>query len=100
MKKNSRSFFKKIIQNIKTLFYNITQSHRSRAIELTKFELRELENLFVLLLLGAFTGIPSPLSMLAVELLPYLEHELKVMEIRAKNADDALAELAGLLDID
>jgi hypothetical protein len=100
LKKNNRSFFKKIIQNIKTLFYNITQSHRSRVTELTQFELRELENLFVLLLLGAFTGIPSPLSMLAVELLPYLEHELKVMETRAKNADDTLAELAGLLDID
>jgi hypothetical protein len=99
LKKNNKTFSKKIIQNIKTLFYNINQSQRSKAIELTRFELRELENLFVLLLLGAFTGIPSPLSMLSVELLPFLEHELKVMNTRAKDADDALAELAGLLDI-
>ncbi len=99
MKKNNKEWFKKSINKIKNLFDNINQSQRSKVIELTQFELRELENLFILLLLGAFTGIPSPLSMLAVELLPFLEHELKVMDTRAKDADDALAELAGLLDI-
>lgn len=99
MKKKNKRFYNKIVQNIKNLFYNINQSHRSKAIELTQFELRELENLFVLLLLGAFTGIPSPLSMLSVELLPFLEHELMVMNSRSKDADDALAELASLLDI-
>ena len=83
----------KWLKKVKKIFSNIGQSQRSKAIELTLFELRELENLFVLLLLGAFTGIPSPLSMLAVELLPFLKHELKIMESRAKNADDALAEL-------
>ena len=69
-------------------------------IGLTNFEARELENLFVLLLMGAFTGLPAPPSFLSVELLPHLKHELGVLNRRAENASDALAELAGALDID
>jgi hypothetical protein len=67
-------------------------------VELTRFELRELENVFVLLLMGSFTGLPSPPAPLAAELLPLLEHELKVLGSRARGGDDALAELTGLLD--
>ena len=100
MKSKNKKWLEKQAKNFKKIFLDVCQSHRDRAVELTRFELRELENLFVLLLLGAFTGTPSPLSMLSVELLPFLEHELKIMEKCAKNADDALAELASLLDID
>ncbi len=75
-------------------------AHREQVVALTRLEARELENVFVLLLMGSFTGLPSPPSFLAVELLPYLEHELKVVNRRAEDASDALAELAGCLDID
>lgn len=75
------------------------QTHREKVVGLTAFEARELENMFILLLMGAFTGLPAPPSFLSAELLPHLEHELKVLNRRAENASDALAELAGALDI-
>lgn len=78
----------------------MSQTHREKVIGLTNFEARELENMFVLLLMGAFTGLPAPPSFLSVELLPHLQHELGVLNRRAQNASDALAELAGALDID
>lgn len=81
------------------VFRTMDQTHREKVVALTAFEARELENMFVLLLMGAFTGLPAPPSFLSAELLPHLEHELKVLNRRAENASDALAELAGALDI-
>ncbi len=75
-------------------------AHRGKITEITAYEERELENIFILLLLGSFSGIPSPPAFIAVELFPYLQHELRVLEQRAQAADDALSELAGLFDID
>lgn len=75
-------------------------SQRDKAVALTVFEARELENMFVLLLLGSFTGLPSPPSFLAVELLPHLEHELRVLNRRAQDSTDALAEIMGSIDAD
>lgn len=94
------NFLNKLLDSIKWLISVMGESHRSRATELTAYEERELENIFILLLMGSFAGIPSPPAFLAVELFPYLEHELKVLEVRAKDSSDALSELAGLLDID
>mgnify|MGYP006282966755 CR=1 FL=1 len=79
---------------------DLERMHRQRAVEHTVFELRELENVFVLLLTGSFVGLPSPPCAVGFELLPHLKHELRVMHERAENADDMLAELSGILDIE
>ncbi len=91
---------KRVFEIIKNFFSVMDRAHRSRVTELTAYEERELENIFVLLLLGSLAGIPSPPAFIAVELFPYMEHELKVLEARSKEASDALSELAGLLDMD
>ncbi len=93
-----------IIKKIFNLFKNTLKimniAHRERLTELTAYEERELENIFILLLLGSFSGIPSPPAFIAVELFPYLQHEFHILQERAQAADDALSELAGLFDID
>ncbi|TVQ37204.1 MAG: hypothetical protein EA384_12875 [Spirochaetaceae bacterium] len=83
----------------KQSFSDVGLAHRSKAVGLTECEVRELENMFVLLLMGSFTGMPAPPSFIAAELMPLLEHELKVVNRRAENADDALAEIAGCFDV-
>lgn len=92
--------FEVIVSRLTRLFTVLGTSHREQVVELTRHEARELENVFVLLLMGSLSGLPAPPSFLAVELLPYLEHELAVMNRRAEGAADTLAELAGCLDID
>ncbi|HOP35112.1 MAG TPA: hypothetical protein PL090_02215 [Syntrophales bacterium] len=67
---------------------------------LTHVEMQELENIFALLVLGSFVGLPAPPSFLAVELLPFMERELKIMSRRAEDAGDMLAEMCGTLGID
>jgi hypothetical protein len=98
--KRGKGFFRFFWGKALAFFSNFGASHREKAVELTRFEEKELENLFVLLLMGSFTGIPSPPSFIAAELLPHLEHEIKVLNARAKASSDAMAEIIGLLDID
>ncbi len=91
---------KNLFNFIKAFFSTMDQAHRSKVTELTEFEVKELENTFVLLLVGSFTGVPSPPSFVSAELLPHLEHEIKVLNRRAESASDSLAEVVGILDID
>lgn len=65
-----------------------------------EFELKELENIFALLVLGGFAGLPSPPSPIAVELLPYMERELVMLLSRADFAQDPIGSLMGMLEID
>lgn len=75
-------------------------SHREQTLSLTAVEMEELENIFALLLLGSFVGFPSPPSFLAIELLPFMEKELAVLNKRARDSGDMLAEMCGTLGID
>lgn len=96
----SPSFIARVWGSIREFFQGMDRSHREKLTQLTAFEARELENIFVLLLFGSFTGMPAPPSFIAVELLPFLEHEMRVLNQRAENSSDALAELMGTLDAD
>ncbi len=91
---------KRLFQYVKIFFSAMDQSHRAKVTSMTEFEQKELENLFVLLLMGSFMGVPSPPSFVSAELLPHLEHEIKVLNDRAKDSFDTLAEMAGTFDID
>ncbi|MCF7936210.1 MAG: hypothetical protein K9L28_07715 [Synergistales bacterium] len=91
---------RKVAESIRSLIAIMDESHRDKATELTRFEVKELENLFVLLLMGSFTGVPAPPSFIAAELLPHMDHEIKVLQARAKASSDSMAEVMGLLDID
>ncbi|MBN1865178.1 MAG: hypothetical protein JW808_09785 [Victivallales bacterium] len=85
---------------LKRVLSDFDTTHRDSAAALTGVEVKELENIFALLLLGSFIGLPSPPSFLAVELLPFMERELKVLNRRAQDAGDMLAEMAGTIGID
>jgi hypothetical protein len=76
------------------------QVHRDKATGMLEFELNELENLFVVLIFSSFIGLPSPPAAMAMELLPYLEDELRVMVSRADLAQDPLGAVMGMLNVD
>ena len=73
--------------------------HRENVVALTIVEMEELENIFALLLLGSFVGFPAPPTFIAVELLPFMERELRILNQRAKDSDDMFAEMCGALGI-
>jgi hypothetical protein len=89
-----------LLEFFKRILSDFGASHRDRATALTGVEVKELENIFALLLLGSFIGLPAPPSFLAVELLPFMEREMKVLNRRAQDTGDMLAEMAGTIGID
>lgn len=78
------------------LIRDFLDSLKVSSTEVVEFELRELENAFALLLLGALVGAPSPPSFLAFRLLPLMEREITVMLRRAQSLDDIEAQILGL----
>ncbi|RPI08176.1 MAG: hypothetical protein EHM71_09010 [Zetaproteobacteria bacterium] len=89
-----------LLEHVRNILGVVAQVHRDKASGMLEFELKELENFFMLLLLGSLVGIPSPPAAVALELLPYLEGELRIMIARADLAQDPLGALMGMLEID
>ncbi|MCD6152642.1 MAG: hypothetical protein J7J07_01870 [Syntrophobacterales bacterium] len=89
-----------ILEFIQRIFSDFHAMHREDAVALTIVEMEELENIFALLLLGSFVGFPSPPTFLAIELLPFMGEELNILNRRAEDAGDMLAEMCGTIGID
>ena len=85
---------------LETALKIFTQINREKATGMLDFELKELENIFALLILGGFVGLPSPPSPIAMELMPYMERELTILLSRTDLSQDPLGVLTGMLEID
>ncbi len=84
---------------LRRLLQVITGVLKAQSIEYVEVELRELENVFALILLGSFIGLPSPPTPIALRLLPYMARELLVMRMTSERLDDMLAEMAGIFEV-
>jgi hypothetical protein len=73
---------------------------RGKAVNTIEYEVEELDNIFGILVLGAFIGIPSPPIHITMELLPHMEKEFKIMLAKVQTAHDPLGELFSVLGID
>ncbi|MCF8051166.1 MAG: hypothetical protein K9L59_08005 [Desulfobacterales bacterium] len=73
---------------------------REKAVETVSHEVTELENIFALLVLGMFVGIPSPPIQITLDLMPDMEREFDLMLSKVATAHDPLGELFSVLDID
>jgi hypothetical protein len=73
---------------------------RGKAVETIEYEVEELDNIFGILVLGAFIGIPSPPIHITMELLPDMENEFDIMLEKVTTAHDPLGDLFSILDID
>jgi hypothetical protein len=73
---------------------------REKAVDTVSHEVSELENIFALLVLGMFVGIPSPPIQITLDLMPDMEHEFDLMLSKVATAHDPLGELFSVLDID
>jgi hypothetical protein len=92
--------FRKIFSLPKKLVHYITAVNRIKATDMLIFEVNEMENLFTILLFGSFVGLPAPPAVMAIEILPYMENELRLMISRADFSKDALASVMDMLHVD
>jgi len=89
------------VRNVVNKMLNAVASiFKGKSIEYIGVELRELENIFALLIIGSFIGLPSPPTSISLRLLPYLGRELIVVTHISERLDDMLGEMAGIFDIE
>ena len=91
---------KTIKDKIVSAFNMADEVMRSKAVETIEYEAKELDNIFAILVLGVFIGIPSPPIQITMELLPDMEKEFEIMLEKVSTAHDPLGDLFSVLDID
>ncbi|MGB5749399.1 MAG: hypothetical protein WBM69_20630 [Desulfobacterales bacterium] len=91
---------KTIKEKIVSAFNVADEVMRGKAVETIEYEVGELDNIFAILILGAFIGIPSPPIHITMALLPEMEKELEIMLEKVSTAHDPLGDLFSVLDID
>jgi len=91
---------KTIKEKIVSAFNVADEVMRGKAVETIEYEVGEMDNIFAILVLGAFIGIPSPPIHITMELLPEMEKELEIMLEKVSTAHDPLGDLFSVLDID
>ena len=87
-------------ETIRSFFKAIDEIYRGQATDILEWEAEELENIFALLVLGVFVGIPSPPIHITIELWPDMEREFSIMLEKVSTAHDPLGDLFSLLNVD
>lgn len=72
---------------------------RSKAVESIESELEELENIFGILVLGSFVGMPSPPMQISLDLMPYMEKDLILMMEKVDTANEPISQLFSVFNV-
>jgi hypothetical protein len=73
---------------------------RGKAVQITEYEVEELDHIFGILVLGSFVGMPSPPMQISLDLMPLMEQELILMMKKVDTANEPISDLFSVLDID
>lgn len=99
MKRSVKNGLNRFKRDMISALCGIDQVMRSKSVATIKFEVEELDNIFALLVLGAFIGIPSPPIHVTTELLPFMEDDLCLMIDKVTTAYDPLGNLFSVFQI-
>jgi late competence protein required for DNA uptake (superfamily II DNA/RNA helicase) len=91
---------KRINDKLLNVWQTADQVARSKAVDTIEYEVEELDNIFGVIVLGAFIGIASPPIQITLELLPAMEKEFETMLDKVSTAHDPLGELFSVFSID
>jgi len=90
---------KKALKGVLKNFGYFWEGFKDESTSALEMELSEMENAFGLIVFSSLIGMPSPPSFLGMALLPYMEHEIKLMIYKSEDLDDKLANFFDLSDI-
>lgn len=102
MKSGKKSFHEiaaKFKQGVVSMWETADKVAREKAVNALEAELGELENIFGILVQGAFIGIPSPPMQISLDLLPLMEQELTIMIEKIETANEPISHLFSVFDI-
>ena len=93
------SLIDKILRSIKKNWQLYEEVTRETAVESIEFELGEMENIFSLLVLGSFIGLPAPPMQISLDLLPEMEAHLDIMLNKVDMANEPISNLFSVFEV-
>ncbi len=96
---NRKQLIKKLLDTIKHNWALYDEATRNTAVESIEFELGEMENIFGLLVLGSFVGLPSPPMQITLDLLPEMEKHFTLMLNKVDMANEPISNLLSTFDV-
>ncbi len=87
-----------LLSRILGAFREFSRGFLSTSTGVIEAELKEMENAFAVILMGALAGLPAPPSFIGISLLPLMEREIRVMLAKSGNLDDVFADWFSTLD--
>ncbi len=87
----------RIISGIRRFFQDMREVNRDKATGIIEYEVKQMENIFSLMVCGSFIGMPSPPVHITLQLLPLMNREVMQLFDSITTAKDALGELSGVL---
>jgi len=92
-------YLKNFWNKLNKLYKVYEEAAKDKATETLEIEINEMENIFSLLVLGSFVGMPSPPMQLTLDLLPYMEDQFKLMLNKVEMANSPISDLLSTFDI-
>ena len=96
---DTKEVLKKLLEKIKHQWELYDEATRNTAVESIEFEFGEMENIFGLLVLGSFIGLPAPPMQITLDLLPEMEEYLKLMLNKVDMANEPISNLLSTFDV-
>lgn len=93
------NYFEIFINKIKHVWKIYDSSAKEKAVEILEYELVEMENIFGLIVLSSFIGLPSPPMQITLDLLPEMEKHFIQMLKKVDTAESPLSDLVSILDV-
>jgi hypothetical protein len=87
------------VEKISNLWQIGEEVARGKAVDTIEHEVEELENIFGVLVLGSFVGMPSPPMQISLDLMPLMEKELILMMEKVDTANEPISQLFSVLDV-
>jgi hypothetical protein len=87
------------LEKLKRFLKGLETGMREVSTSLIEKELEEYENVFALITMGIFSGIPSPPTGIILRLIPHMQREMYVMLKRSADLDDVFTETLSHFDI-
>lgn len=82
---------------IHQFFEDVRAVNNEKATGILEYEIKQMETIFCLIVLGSFIGMPAPPAYLTLELMPLMEREAGQLFDSVCTSRDALGELSEIL---
>ncbi|AFL66463.1 hypothetical protein [Desulfurococcus amylolyticus] len=83
----------KLLEELQRLIQGVKVAMIENAVGSLELEYKELDTVFLLILIGSLAGIIPIPPVLAVDILPLLRDEMHLLEDRAYRGDDVIGDL-------